>query len=257
MCVLAAKGCGVDHRRMRRVVIVAFDGAQSLDVTGPAEAFSIATRFFGGDYAIELVTPDGAPARCTSGLSLNADGSIDEVRGAIDTLVVAGGAGVRRGAPSDERSSRWIARGRARARAAWPRSARARSCSPRPACSTAGARRRTGRAATGSRERYPRSRSSPTRSSCATATSATSAGVTAGMDLALALVEEDLGREVALDVARWLVLFLAPPRRPVPVQRPARRAGRRARAAARAAGAHRRAPRRATSRCRRSPRART
>ena len=39
----------------------------------------------------------------------------------------------------------------------------------------------------------------------------TSAGVTSGMDLALALVEEDLGREVALEVARWLVLFLQRP----------------------------------------------
>jgi transcriptional regulator GlxA family with amidase domain len=39
----------------------------------------------------------------------------------------------------------------------------------------------------------------------------TSAGVTAGMDLALALVEQDLGREVALDVARWLVLFVQRP----------------------------------------------
>ena len=39
----------------------------------------------------------------------------------------------------------------------------------------------------------------------------TSAGVTAGMDLALALVEEDLGREIALETARWLVLFLKRP----------------------------------------------
>ena len=92
---------------MRRVVIVAFDGAQSLDVTGPAEAFSIATRFFGGKYAIELVTPDGRPARCSSGLSLNADRSIDEVRGAIDTLVVAGGAAAAEVA-ADERFAAWI-----------------------------------------------------------------------------------------------------------------------------------------------------
>src|SRR4029078_10114416 len=92
---------------MRRVVIVAFDGAQSLDITGPAEAFSIATRFFGGDHAIELVPPDGAPARCTSGLSLNADGSIDQVRGAIDTLLVAGGAAAIEVA-GDERVIGWI-----------------------------------------------------------------------------------------------------------------------------------------------------
>ena len=55
----------------------------------------------------------------------------------------------------------------------------------------------------------------------------TSAGVTAGMDLALALVEEDHGREVALAVARGLVLFLKRPGRPVAVQRAALGAARR------------------------------
>ena len=49
------------------------------------------------------------------------------------------------------------------------------------------------------------------RSSCATATSPPPPGVTAGMDLALALVEEDLGRDVALEAARWLVVFLQRP----------------------------------------------
>ncbi len=52
---------------------------------------------------------------------------------------------------------------------------------------------------------------------------ATSAGVTAGIDLALALVEEDLGREAALDIARHLVVFLRRPGQPGSVQRPARR----------------------------------
>ena len=59
--------------------------------------------------------------------------------------------------------------------------------------------------------RYPRLRSIPSRSSCATGRVWTSAGVTAGTDLALAMVEEDLDRDAALTIARHLVLFLRRP----------------------------------------------
>src|SRR3954451_23059738 len=100
---------------MRRVVIVAFQGFQSLDVSGPAEAFSIATRYYGGDYAIEVITADGAPARATSGLTLQADSAVPAVRGPIDTLVIAGGIGIR-DALGDERLVRWVARAARRSR---------------------------------------------------------------------------------------------------------------------------------------------
>ena len=83
----------------------------------------------------------------------------------------------------------------------------------------------------------------------------TSAGVTAGMDLALALVEEDLGRDVALEIARWLVLFVKRPGGQAQFSAQLAAQTRRARAAARAPGVDRRQPRRATCRCRRSPRA--
>ena len=81
----------------------------------------------------------------------------------------------------------------------------------------------------------------------------TSAGVTAGMDLALALVEEDLGREIALETARWLVLFLKRPggQSQFSAGLAARSAG--ARAAARPAGVDGRQPRRATCRWPRWP----
>ena len=85
----------------------------------------------------------------------------------------------------------------------------------------------------------------------------TSAGVTAGMDLALALVEEDLGRATALEVARWLVVFLKRPGGQSQFSAQLAAQTGRARAAARAAGLDRREPGRATSRSRRSPRART
>ena len=194
---------------MRRVVIVAFDDAQSLDISGPAEAFSIATRFFKGDYAIELVTPDGQPARCTSGLSLNADRSIDEVRGAIDTLVIAGGVGTD-AVVADERVIAWV-------RDASKRARRVTSvCTGAFVLAEAGLlddRRATTHWADCARlaERYPQVAVESDPIYVRDGNVSTSAGVTAGMDLALALIEEDHGPEVALRTARALVLFVRRP----------------------------------------------
>jgi transcriptional regulator GlxA family with amidase domain len=194
---------------MRRVVILAFDGVQSLDVTGPAEAFSIATRFFGAQYAIELVTPGGAPARCSSGLSLNADHSIDTVRGQIDTLVVAGGVGTS-GVAADDRVVRWIRRAALRSRRV------ASVCTGAFLLAEAGlldGRRATTHWSECARlaERYPQIAVEPDPIFVRDGKVSTSAGVTAGMDLALALVEEDHGSDVALKTARSLVLFVRRP----------------------------------------------
>jgi transcriptional regulator GlxA family with amidase domain len=194
---------------MRRVVILAFKGVQSLDVSGPAEAFSIATRYFGGDYAIELVTPDGAPARSHSGLALNADAPMAAATGAIDTLVVAGGAGAF-AAAKDERVTAWVADAAARSRRV------ASVCTGAFVLAAAGlldgrrvtthwsacnALARTFPAVTVERDPiYVRD-----------GDVLTSAGITSGMDLALAMVEDDLGRDVALQTARWLVLFVQRP----------------------------------------------
>jgi transcriptional regulator GlxA family with amidase domain len=194
---------------MRRVVVVAFDGAQSLDITGPVEAFSIATRYFGGEYASELVTPDGRPARCSSGLSLNADRSIHEVRGAIDTLVVAGGAAAPEVA-ADERVAAWIRDAAKRARRV------ASVCTGAFLLAEAGLL--DGRRATTHwsecatlAERYPQIAVEPDPIYVRDGKVYTSAGVTAGMDLALGLIEEDHGAQVALRTARALVLFVRRP----------------------------------------------
>ena len=194
---------------MRRVVIVAFDDAQSLDISGPAEAFSIATRFFKGEYAIELVTPDGEPARCTSGLSLNADRSLDEVRGAIDTLVIAGGVGTD-AVVADERVIAWVRNAAKRARRV------ASVCTGAFVLAEAGLlddRRATTHWADCARlaERYPQVAVESDPIYVRDGNVSTSAGVTAGMDLALALIEEDHGPEVALKTARALVLFVRRP----------------------------------------------
>jgi transcriptional regulator GlxA family with amidase domain len=194
---------------MRRVVIVAFEGVQSLDVTGPAEAFSIATRFYGGDYAIELVTPDGAPARSLSGLALQADRAIDAVRGPIDTLVVAGGEGTAR-AIGDGRLVDWVRRAATRSRRV------ASVCTGAFLLAEAGlldGRRATTHWASCTRlaERHPQIEVDPDPIFVRDGDVWTSAGVTAGMDLALALIEDDHGPQAALQTARSLVLFVRRP----------------------------------------------
>ena len=101
-------------RAMRRVVIVAFPRVQTLDVHGPAEVFTTATQLSErGGYAVEVVAARPGPLP-TSSIALYPDRTIDRCRGPIDTLVVAGGRGVR-AAAHDEALVAWL---KAAARAA-------------------------------------------------------------------------------------------------------------------------------------------
>jgi transcriptional regulator GlxA family with amidase domain len=194
---------------MHRVVVLAFEGVQSLDVTGPVEAFSIATRYFGGEYATELVTLDGGPARASSGLSLNADRAAGDVRGPIGTLVVAGGEGALRTA-KDEPTLAWV------------RDAAARSERVASVCTgafiLAAAGLLDGRRATTHwdsceqlAERHPQITVESDPIFVRDGNVLTSAGVTAGIDLALALIEDDLGPQAALRTAQALVMFVRRP----------------------------------------------
>src|SRR3954451_4134841 len=82
----------------RRVIIVAISPVQALDVTGPAEVLSVAAQVQGGAepaYAVEVVGPAGAPIATGSGYALAPAGALEDVRGPLDTLVVAGGSGAR------------------------------------------------------------------------------------------------------------------------------------------------------------------
>jgi transcriptional regulator GlxA family with amidase domain len=194
---------------MRRIVIVAFPGVQSLDVSGPAEAFSIATRHHRADYVIRVVTPDGEAARATSGLTLLPDGAVADVRGAIDTLLIAGGEGVF-DAARDERLLAWVRRASRRSRRT------ASVCTGALLLAHAGLL--DGRRATthwaycdGMAARFPRVTVERDPIFVRDGNVATSAGVTAGMDLALALIEEDHGAQAALATARSLVLFVRRP----------------------------------------------
>jgi transcriptional regulator GlxA family with amidase domain len=194
---------------MRRVVIVAFPRVQTLDVHGPAEVFSTATQLSQGcAYSVEVVATRPGPLP-TSSVALYPDRTIDRCRGPIDTLVVAGGRGVQAAARA-ERLVEWI-------KAAARRSRRVTSvCTGAFLLAEAGlleGRRVTTHWASCAvlANRHPGIEVESDPIFVRDGNVITSAGVTAGMDLALALVEEDLGREVALETARWLVLFVKRP----------------------------------------------
>jgi transcriptional regulator GlxA family with amidase domain len=189
---------------VRRVVIVAFPECMSLDVVGPAEVFSSA-----GPYEVEVVAPDPEPFFMTNGMQVVPAAGIDDVRGAIDTLVIAGGEGTRRAA-TDPRVIAWVQDAAARSR-------RVTSvCSGAFVLANAGLL--DGRRATTHWQwcdtlaaMFPAVDVERDAIFVADGNTYTSAGVTAGIDLALALVEEDLGRDVALAIARHLVMFLRRP----------------------------------------------
>jgi transcriptional regulator GlxA family with amidase domain len=193
----------------RRVLVLAVDGAQSLDILGPVEIFYYAEQQVPGSYRVQVVGPasDGH-VTLSNGLRLGVEPLPDPVP-RHDTLVVAGGEGARR-ATSDPAVVDWIARASQRAR-------RTTSvCTGSYLLAAAGLL--DGRRATthwgfcdGLRKRYPAVELDPDPVFVRDGNIWTSAGVTAGMDLALALVEDDLGAEVALAVARLLVVFLKRP----------------------------------------------
>jgi transcriptional regulator GlxA family with amidase domain len=193
---------------MRRVVVVAFPGVQTLDVTGPAEVLRAASLIRPPGYEVIVAAASKEPL-VTSTVSFLPDATLEEVTGPIDTLLIAGGTGTRP-AEEDERLIDWIAD-------AATRSTRVASvCTGAFLLARAGlldGRRATTHWASCAdlAERYPEVAVEPDPIFVRDGNVATSAGVTAGMDLALALVEEDLGRDAALQAARWLVVFLQRP----------------------------------------------
>lgn len=190
----------------RRVVIVAYPDVQCLDVTGPHEVFAMANRRIAPlRYALEVVAPGAGVVRASSGLGLVVDRSLADCDGPIDTLVVAGGIGTGPAAADTELLA-WLA-------AAARRSRRVTSvCTGALILAAAGlldGRRATSHWSVCDRmaELHPAIDVQPDRIYVRDGNVWTSAGVTAGMDLALALVEDDHGPALALDVARQLVLF--------------------------------------------------
>ena len=192
----------------RRVVILMFPGVQPLDVVGPAEVFHTAALLDRLDIRSSSWPASVGRRKARRSASM-ADMKLDSCRGPIDTLVVAGGPGVR-DACRDPATVSWV-------RAAAARSRRVCSvCTGAFLLAEAGLLE--GRRATTHwsgcdflAQRHEGVTVEPDQIFVRHGNVYTSAGVTAGMDLALALVEEDLGRRTALEVARWLVLFVKRP----------------------------------------------
>ena len=207
---------GVGHAgsvKQRLVVIVAFPGLQSLDAVGPYEVFagagqaalSVGRR---GGYDVMLASSDGRPVRAESGVGL-CTVPLPDPGERIDTLVLPGGEQAL-AARHDEALLSWV-------RTVAPRCRRvATVCTGAFLAAEAGlldGRRVTthwARAAQLAAE-FPSLDVDPDPIYIRDGKFWTSAGVTAGIDLALALVQEDLGVEVAQTVARWLVMFLHRP----------------------------------------------
>jgi transcriptional regulator GlxA family with amidase domain len=189
---------------VRRVVIAAFPDCMSLDVVGPAEVFATA-----GAYEVEVVAPEAEPIFFSNGMRVLPACAMRDVRGAIDTLVVAGGEGVF-AAAEDRDLVAWIRSTSKRARRT------ASVCTGAHLLAEAGlldGRRATTHWAYCDRlaQRYPRIAVERDPIFVRDGNVATSAGVTAGMDLALALIEEDHGAPTALATARSLVLYMRRP----------------------------------------------
>lgn len=196
--------------------MLAFEDVQILDVTGPLEVFGRTARWLVENgrrpdlaYIVEIAGPVEGPLTASSGVRLVADRAYGALRGPIDTLLVAGG----RGAQAAARDEALVA------------------CIRRMAPGV----RRLGSVCTGSfvlaatglldsrratthwshcdelARRHPRIAVETDPIFVRDGGIYTSAGVTAGMDLALALVEDDFGRDVALQVARQLVMFVTRP----------------------------------------------
>jgi transcriptional regulator GlxA family with amidase domain len=183
----------------RRVGFVVFPGFQLLDATGPIAAFDIAKRFSPDAYRIELISAGGGKVASSAGVSLETSPLSNDP---WDTIIVAGGGPAR--LPGEHREIvEWLRRSRARRTVS--------VCSGAFLLAEAGLldgkRATTHWSATeGFARRFPRVKVDADRIYIRDGSIWTSGGITAGIDLALALIEEDLGTQVARRTAEMLVL---------------------------------------------------
>jgi transcriptional regulator GlxA family with amidase domain len=184
----------------REIAIVVFPGFQLLDAAGPVAVFEMAERFRPDSYAISVLAPGGGVVRSSSGVSLAAAPLQREQR--FDTVVVSGGT-MAQVEESQRDIVAWLGDD------AWRRAAGV--CSGAFFLAEAGLL--DDRLATTHwdvaerfRQRYPRVRLDADRMFARDGNVWTSAGISAGIDLALALVEDDLGPGLARRTAQQLVV---------------------------------------------------
>ncbi|MGH9274347.1 MAG: GlxA family transcriptional regulator [Acidimicrobiales bacterium] len=196
--------------RARHVVLAVFPGLQGLDLMGPLEVFADANDELGSPaYRLTVAAVAAGEVRSSSGVGITADVALADITMPIDTLLVVGGDGTYQAVGDavliDE--VRRLAAGARRVTSV---------CSGAFVLAQAGlldGRRATThwRACELLARSFPLVTVEPDPIFVRDGNVYTSAGVTAGMDLALALVEDDHGRDIALSIARRLVLFLRRP----------------------------------------------
>lgn len=189
-----------------RVVFLIFPGFQLLDVAGPLAAFEVAECLRPGSYTWRIAAAQAGSVLSSAGMAWVAHG-LPRV-GSFDTLMAAGGDGVD-AACADARTVRWLQRAAASAKG---KTRIASVCSGSLLLAEAGML--DGRAATTHwcrtrqfRQRFPAVHLQEDRIFVKDGRIWTSAGITAGIDLALALIGQDLGEEIAHQVARQLVVY--------------------------------------------------
>ena len=193
-----------------RVVVACFPGMELLDAAGPMNVLTAAARLAGRGPRYEIhVTAERAGAVPTAGgVELVARGTLRGFRGPIDTLLVPGGmvdslVAAQPLVPHIRRAARRARRVVGVCSGALLLGAAGLLAGRRAVTHWAGCDEL--------RRRVPDCHVEPDRIFVQDGRIWTSAGVTAGMDLALALVEEDHGPALALEVARWLVMYLRRP----------------------------------------------
>lgn len=190
----------------RTLGVLIFPDFQILDVAGPVAAFEIAARYVPGAYEIKVMACEPGPVASSSRVLMIAEPLTDAP---LDTLMIAGGDGSR-AAVLCARTAEWISEASANARRT------ASVCSGAFLLARAGlldGRRATthwDRCADLAR-RYRKVRVEPDRIFVRDGDFWTSAGITAGIDLALALIADDLGEDIARAVARQLVVYYRRP----------------------------------------------
>lgn len=197
----------------RNIVVLAFENAQLLDIAGPAQTFATAAELADDraapPYRIAVTSQHGGTVTTTSGIGVASKPFAEASAQPIDTLVVSGGPGVR-AAAEEPRVTAWLTEQADMAR---------RVCS---VCTGAFLLAATGflsgrravthwRACAALKTGYPDIEVETDPIFVRDGKIWTSAGVTAGIDLALALVQEDLGHDHALRTAQRLVMFVKRP----------------------------------------------
>ncbi|MGL4237995.1 GlxA family transcriptional regulator [Tabrizicola sp.] len=196
----------------RRIALLAFDGVQSLDVSGPLEVFATANELSGSQpYELVFATPDGRPITVNAGLVFAAGAAFGDLPADLDTIIVTGGSEAALLAAATDRvlvdDLRAVAR----------RCRRVASVCV-GAFVLAGAGLLDGRRATTHWNRaallaalFPKVKVEPDAIFVVDPPFFTSGGVTAGIDLCLALVEADCGADLARKVAKQMLLFMRRP----------------------------------------------